>query len=99
MTFAHAFASGGDVLKVICFVRWKLDIFEWMQIEELLRGIPGKVWQVDAATEEEWFVVISLQELGSAIGGLPIGIGLDGMIGRSPVDEAGEDRIGFELGS
>ena len=50
VTFAHAFASGGDVLKVICFVRRKLDIFEWMQIEELLRGIPGKVWQVDAAT-------------------------------------------------
>ena len=50
VTFAHAFASGGDVLKVICFVRRKLDIFEWMQIEELLRDIPGKVWQVDAAT-------------------------------------------------
>ena len=99
VTFAHAFASGGDVLKVICFVRWKFDIFEWMQIEELLRGIPGKMWQVDAATEEEWFVVISLQELGSALGGLPIGIGLDGMIGWSPVDQAGEDRIGFELGS
>ena len=99
VTFAHAFASGGDVVKVICFVRGELDVFEWMQIEELLRSIPGKMWQVDAATEEKRFVVISLQELGSAVRGFPIGIGLDGMIGRSPVDEAGEDRIGFELGA
>ena len=70
-----------------------------MHVEEFLRGIPGKMWQVDTATEEKRFVVISLQELGSTIGGLPIGIGLDGMIGRSPVDEAGEDRIRFELGA
>ena len=58
MPFAHALASGGDVVKVICFVRWKLNIFEWMQIEELLRGIPRKVWQVNSTTEEKGFVVI-----------------------------------------
>ena len=42
-------------------------------------------------------VVISLQELGRAVCGLPIGVGFGGMIGGSPVDEAGEDGIGFEL--
>ena len=99
VTFAHAFARGGDVVKVIRFVGRENDVFEWMQVEELLRGIPGKMWQVDAATEEKGLVVIPLQELGRAVCGLPIGIGLDGMIGRSPVDEAGEDRIGFELGA
>ncbi len=70
-----------------------------MQVEELLRGIPGEMRQVDAATEEKRLVVIPLQELGRAVCGLPIGIGLDGMIGRSPVDEAGDDRVGFELGT
>ena len=99
VTFAHAFARGGDVVEVIRFVGRENDVFEWMQVEELLRGIPGKVWQVDAATEEKGFVVIPLQELGRTVCGLPIGIGLDGMIGWSPVDEAGDDRVGFELGT
>ena len=99
VTFAHAFAGSGDVVKVIWFVGRKYDVFEWMQVEELLRGIPRKMRQVDAATEEKRLVVIPLQELGRAVCGLPIGIGLHGMIGWSPVDEAGEDRVGFELGA
>ena len=55
------------------------------------------MWQVDATAEEEGFIVISPEELGGALGGFPIGIGLDGMLGRSPVNETGEDRIRFKL--
>ena len=58
VAFAHALASCGDVVKVIWLVRRKHDFFEWMQVEELFRGIPGKVWQVDATPEEKGFVVI-----------------------------------------
>ena len=99
VTVAHTFAGSGDIVKVIWFVGRKYDVFEWMQVEELLRGIPREMRQVDAATEEKRLVVIPLQELGRSVCGLPIGIGLDGMIGWSPVDQAGEDRVGFELGT
>ena len=58
--FAHSLASGGDVVEVIRFVGGENDVFEWMQIEELLRGIPREMRQVDAATEEKRLVVIPL---------------------------------------
>ena len=95
--FAHPPANRGDVVEIVCLVGRKFNVFERMHVEELLRGIPGKMWQVDTATEEKGFVVISPEELSGTVGGFPIRIGFNGSIGRSPVDEPGEDRIRFKL--
>ena len=98
MTLAHPPANGGDVVEIVCLVRRKFDVFDWMHVEEFLRGIPGKMWQVDATAEEEGFVVISPVKTERHLLRFSNRDWLrHGGVGWSPVDEAGENRVGFEL--